>query len=164
MAIARKRKLRVNFIALHYYQDFTNANAIASLRTSLIQIHDTFHLPVWVTEIGTMNIQAWGHAMSRSPSEAMAVSYTRQALALLNSLPFVKRYAWFTDVCQNDTACGFDSLFGDSGTPTSIGDVFARAAESAPAGSTRRHSPTKSRPFHSAAKQSLRPRLAGGFS
>jgi hypothetical protein len=36
MALVRRRHLRVDFIALHYYQDFTNPQAVAALRR---QVH-----------------------------------------------------------------------------------------------------------------------------
>lgn len=128
MAIAHKRKLRVNFIALHYYQDFTNPNAVAELRQSLILIHNRYHLPIWVTELGTMDIRAWGYRMSQAPTEALAVTYMRKALGLLNSLSFVKRYAWYTDICVTYQGCGFDGLFYGSGKPTPLASTFAQAA------------------------------------
>ncbi len=132
MAIAHKRKLRVNFIALHYYQDFTNPNAVSELRQSLMLIHNRYHLPIWITELGTMDIRAWGYRMSQVPTETLAVTYMRRALGLLNSLSFVKRYAWYTDVCETDAGCGFDGLFYGSGKPTPLAATFARAARAAP--------------------------------
>lgn len=127
MTIARRRHLSVNFIALHYYQDFTNPDAVQQLRDQLIAIHREFHKPIWITEIGTMNIAAWGSPMLHRPSDAAAINYMRKLFPMLDSLPFVQRYAWFTDNCWNDSGCRYGSLFNGSGHVTSVGRTFRSA-------------------------------------
>lgn len=49
--------------------------------------------------------------------------------AMLNSLPFVQRYAWFTDNCWNDLGCRYGSLFTANGTLTRAGRLFKSEAE-----------------------------------
>lgn len=128
MTLARHRHLRVNFIALHYYQDFTNPDAVGQLKSQLIAIHKQFHKPIWITEIGTMNISAWGSPMVHKPTDAAAKSYMRKLFPMLDSLPFVQRYAWFTDDCWNDTGCRYGSLFNGQGRVTAIARTFRSVA------------------------------------
>ncbi len=128
MKLAQQRHLRVNFIALHYYQDFTNPDAVAQLRTQLIQIHHEFRRPIWITEIGALNIRIWGEPMLHAASSSRAVSYMQKLFAMLNALPFVQRYAWFTDDCWNDVACRDSSLFDATGQLTPAGHEFESAA------------------------------------
>jgi hypothetical protein len=128
MKLVHQRHLRVNFIALHYYQDFTDPNSVARLEQQLIAIHNQFHLPIWVTEIGTMNIRSWGTYMRHAPTHSAALTYMRQLFPMLNALPFVKRYAWFTDNCSNDPDC-YGSLYDANNQLTSLGRLFQAEAE-----------------------------------
>jgi hypothetical protein len=128
MRLARQRHLRVNFIALHYYQDFTDPDAVAQLRSQLVGLNRRYHRPIWITEIGAMNIRRWGEPMQRTPTEAEAVTYMGKLFSMLNALPFVQRYAWFTDQCWNDTACHTSSLFSGTGQTTAVGRAFERAS------------------------------------
>jgi len=128
MKLARQRHLRVDFIALHYYQDFTNPDAVAQLHAQLIAIHDLYHKPIWITEIGALNIRSFGEPMLHPPTDVRAISYMHKLFAMLNALPFVERYAWFTDDCWNDTACRTSSLFNGSGRLTQAGREFKATA------------------------------------
>ncbi len=128
MKLDSQRHLRVNFIALHYYQDFTDPDAVAQLRTQLIALHKQYHLPIWITEIGAMDIRSWGEQMQHTATAAGAAVYVRKLFAMLNALPFVQRYAWFTDQCWNDAACHSSSLFNGSGQLTTVGRAFEQAA------------------------------------
>lgn len=128
MALARTRHLRVDFIALHYYQDFTNPDAVAQLRRQLISLHDEYRRPIWITEIGAIDIRAWHEPMIGVPTDALASRYMRTLFAMLDALPFVQRYAWFTDDCWNDVACRFGSLFTATGRVTLAGATFRTAS------------------------------------
>jgi Glycosyl hydrolase catalytic core len=72
MSLARSRHLRVDFIALHYYQDFTNPDAVAQLRAQLITLHRQFNRPIWITEIGAIDLRSWGEPMLHAPTHAHA--------------------------------------------------------------------------------------------
>ena len=124
MKLARERHLRVNFIALHYYQDFTDPGSVAALRAQLTSIHNEYHRPIWITEIGALDIRTWGGQMLHAPTDARAMLYMRRLFVMLNALPFVQRYAWFTDNCWNDAACHYSSLFNGTGQLTGIGRTF----------------------------------------
>jgi hypothetical protein len=124
MGLAHARRLRVDFIALHYYQDFTNPNAVSELRHQLVTLHAKYSKPIWITEIGALDIRAWKEPMMRRPTGALATSYMRKLFAMLDGLAFVERYAWFTDDCWSDTHCRFSSLLDSAGRVTPAGSTF----------------------------------------
>lgn len=127
MALAHARRLRVDFVALHFYQDFTDPNAVASLRRELVAIHREYGKPIWVTELGTVDIRSWHEPMQRTPTEALARSYMRRVFAMLDSLRFVQRYAWFTDECSSSSDCRFSSLFRADGMLTPLGKTYSHS-------------------------------------
>jgi Glycosyl hydrolase catalytic core len=124
MAIARARRLRVDFIALHYYQDFTNPQAVDQLRSQLIAIHRRFGKPIWITEIGALDVRSWGGYMQSRPSGGLASSYMRKLLPMLDGLSFVQRYAWFTDFCSSAPGCPYSALFDRGGALTERGRIY----------------------------------------
>jgi len=128
MALAQARHLRIDFIDVHFYQDFTVPTAVALLRQHLLAIWNGYHRPIWVTEIGTADTRAWGRPMKHKPTQTLALHYMRQVLAMLDSLPFVQRYAWFTDRCWHEKGCQLSSLFSDRrGHETALGRLYATA-------------------------------------
>lgn len=127
MSLTKRRRLRVDFIALHYYQDFTDPHAVDDLRRQLIGIHDRYRKPIWITEIGAIDLRAWGEPMMRAPTFARADAYMTSLFTMLDRLPFVQRYAWFTDDCWNHSDCRYGSLFTGRGHLTAAGRVFASA-------------------------------------
>jgi hypothetical protein len=124
MALARTRHLRVDFIALHVYQDYTNPAAVSDLRSQLVALHNEYRRPLWITEIGALDIAAWGEPMDHRASAALAVAYMRRLFTMLDGLVFVQRYAWFTDGCTSDPGCRASSLFDAAGRVTAAGKVF----------------------------------------
>jgi hypothetical protein len=125
MTLARTRHLRVDFIALHFYQDFTDPNAVNELRSELVAIHLRYGKPLWVTEIGALDLRAWGEHMHSPPSAALAGAYLGRLLPMLDSLGFVQRYAWFTDFCAGPPGCPYSALFTRSGAPTQLGRLYS---------------------------------------
>ena len=67
MALARARHLRVDFIDLHFYQDFTVPDAVARLRAHLFAIWHIYRRPLWITELGTADTRVWGEPMKHKP-------------------------------------------------------------------------------------------------
>jgi hypothetical protein len=128
MKLVRARHLRVDFLTVHVYQDFTNPSAVSQLKQELRSLYATYHRPIWVTEIGTFDIRTWGEPMQRPPTYALAQRYMKAVTAMLNALPYVQRYAWFTDNCWSTPACRYGSLFNGRNQLTSIGRAYARAS------------------------------------
>lgn len=129
MALAHRRHLRVDFIDLHFYQDFTAPDAVARMKAHLIAIWHMYHRPLWITELGTADTRVWKEPMKHTPTAARALRYMRQVTALLDSLPFVQRYAWFTDLCfGKETGCALSELFSNKhGRETALGKLYAVA-------------------------------------
>ena len=125
MSIARTRRLRIDFIALHLYQDFTDPHAVDELRGELTSIHRRFGKPIWITEIGALDIRAWGEHMDAAPSAARAATYLRRLLPMLDGLGFVQRYAWFTDYCSAAPGCPYSALFDRAGARTPLGRIYS---------------------------------------
>src|SRR5579872_1887944 len=90
MALAQQRHLRIDFISLHYYQDFTNPRAVPELRRQLVSLHRQYRRPIWITEIGAIDIRGWHEPMTRIPTDAFAARYIRTLFAILDALPFVQ--------------------------------------------------------------------------
>ncbi|MDF2835657.1 MAG: polymerase, partial [Paenibacillus sp.] len=45
----------VDFIAVHYYPDFMDPNAVENLRASLANLYDKYKKPIWITELGAIS-------------------------------------------------------------------------------------------------------------
>lgn len=127
MALASARHLRIDFLALHFYPDWTKPGAVSTLRRALIRMHSRWHRPVWVTELGTPDTTVWGHTLSHPVTPTRAVRYMRQVVAMLDGLPFVQRYAWFTDKCWTNRSCIPTALFTLRGRLTALGRAYRTA-------------------------------------
>lgn len=126
MRFVHLRHLRVNFIAVHDYIDFTNPNAVAIMRAQLVKLHDTYHLPIWITELGAIDIRHWGQPMMYEPTVVAAQVFMRNVFKMLNALPFVQRYAWYSDICVGNSSCRYSALYTRSGALTPEGREFRR--------------------------------------
>ena len=93
MSGAAARGYRVDFIPLHWYgSDFSSA-ATNQLRGYLQAVYDRYHKPVWLTEYALIDFSG---PVPRYPSQAEQADFVRNSTAMLQGLPFVERYAWFT--------------------------------------------------------------------
>ena len=95
---AKERNYRVDFIALHCYQNFADENAVDELREQLIEIYEKYQLPIWITEFAAIDIWVWGgHSGNPDCTLDAAKKYTKNVTDMLESLGFIERYAWFID-------------------------------------------------------------------
>ncbi|WP_063780827.1 glycosyl hydrolase [Nonomuraea sp. SBT364] len=133
MTGARQRGYRVDFIALHIYPDWTNPGAIEEVRGTLADAWNKWRKPIWLTEIGTVDTSAW-KPMYGTPTHARADNFLQKLVPLLESLPYVERYAWFADNCSHSATCRQSTLYADDDRLTSHGATFAAAGEIGPAG------------------------------
>jgi len=81
---------RVDFICAHHYSPlYTDPRAAAEeLKDYLTRIHAMYEKPIWLTEFALSN---WKTAATITQQEA----YVKEAVPMLEKLPFVERYAWF---------------------------------------------------------------------
>lgn len=120
----------VDFIALHFYPDFTDPEAVAKLKNTLTTLHDKYGKPIWITEIGAIPFGT----TYRTPTQALASSFVAQLLPMLESLLFVERYAWFGDNCAHDQGCAYTSLYDLSDRLTATGAAFKDPSSVPPPG------------------------------
>lgn len=93
MSGAAARGLRVDFIPLHWYgSDFSSA-ATGHLRSYLQAVYDRYRKPIWLTEYGLIDFT---RPTPVYPSQAQQADFIRNSTAMMQGLPFVERYAWFT--------------------------------------------------------------------
>lgn len=131
MAEANKRGYRVDFIALHFYPDFTNPDSVNDIKTKITNVYNKYKKPIWVTEIGTVDINAWGIPTKAAPTQQAADEYMKKVIPMLESLSFVERYAWFADRCYDNQVTKYSSLYDASGSLTNMGKIYQ--SDSAPA-------------------------------
>jgi hypothetical protein len=117
MSGARARGYRVDFIALHWYgSDFRAEAATGHLRGYLQKVHERYRLPIWLTEYA---LTSFGGA--KYPSADEQAAFVRTSTAMLEALPFVERYAWFSLPFTADAGTG---LYRDGSNPTPAGAVY----------------------------------------
>ena len=68
--------------------------------------HRKYGLPVWLTECGAADVSAWHQPQLSKPTPAMAREFLKKLLAMLESLTFVERYAWFADRVGDEYSLG----------------------------------------------------------
>ncbi|GAA0947969.1 glycoside hydrolase family protein [Actinocorallia libanotica] len=118
---AKKRKLRVDFIALHWYgQDFQTGPAVRNLRDYLRRVHKRYKKPIWLTEFALTDFR---QGAPRYPSQAQQAKFLRQAVKMLRKEPYLKRYAWFA-LPTDRSGTG---LYNANGSPTPAGRAFRAA-------------------------------------
>jgi Glycosyl hydrolase catalytic core len=91
MAEAKAKNLRVDFLCLHWYGDITKPDAVESLRAFLEDYWNRYHLPIWLTEFSGADFK-WHYRQTTVEDNA---AFAAAAVPMLESLPFVERYAWF---------------------------------------------------------------------
>jgi hypothetical protein len=125
MSGARQRGLRVDFVTLHWYgSDFSPA-AVGHLRGYIEAVHERYGLPIWLTEYALIR---WEGGGSTYPSDAEQAAFVEGSTAMLQSLPYVERYAWFALPTPDDEqGTGLYRHDARSPTPTPAGQSYRAA-------------------------------------
>jgi hypothetical protein len=125
MSGARARGHRVDFIAVHWYgSDFSPA-AVGHLKSYLQATHARYGLPIWLTEYSLINFTG----TPKFPTGDQQAAFVRASTAMLESLLYVERYAWFA---LPSTAPGDTGLYRDANTPTPAGAAYRAAGAQRP--------------------------------
>ncbi len=120
-----ERDLRVDFICLHWYgYDFTTEIAVKQLRDFLISVHEKFKRPIWLTEYSLI---AWGYT-PMFPSLEIQAAFASESARMLDSLPFVERYAWFSLHRYGEVGAGAteNSFLHDGDSLTAVGKAYGK--------------------------------------
>lgn len=91
---AAARDYKVDFIPLHWYgADFDATRATAQLRSYLQAVHQRHDKPIWLTEYALIDFT---NGTPRYPTKAQQAAFVAKSTSMLQRLPYVQRYAWFT--------------------------------------------------------------------
>ena len=124
---AAAKGYRLDAIALHWYGgDFSAPNATAQLKQYLTAVHDRYHKPIWLTEYALMRF-----GPTVTPSAAQQAAFVTSSTAMLESLPFVERYAWFSFPTPKEGGLS-TGLYSPGGRATAMGEAYRRAGPPAP--------------------------------
>ncbi len=126
MSAAKAKGYRVDFIAVHWYGYSFDADiAVYQLKEFLDRIHSKYGLPIWLTEYGITN---YGGS-PLLPSTEVQAEFARRSVAMLESLPYVERYAWFSvPPHREDPQNTQRSLYFENGTASPIGIAYRDAS------------------------------------
>ncbi|MFJ4437607.1 sigma-70 family RNA polymerase sigma factor [Streptomyces sp. NPDC088923] len=122
MTGARERGYRVDFVAVHWYGgDFRTEAAVQQLRTYLEAVHRRYGKPVWLTEFALTDFSRG----VRFPSPADQAAFLTAATKMLDTLPWLQRYAWFgLPSAAGEANTG---LYRPDGSWTEAGQAFRTA-------------------------------------
>ena len=122
MTGAKNANDRVNFITLHWYgSDFNTSDAVTQLEQYIVAVHDRYGLPIWLTEFALISFANGG---ATYPSETQQAAFLTAAASMLDSLPYVQRYAWFGLGASTLPSTG---LFQSGPAITPVGTAFQAA-------------------------------------
>ncbi len=90
MTGVKQKGYRVDFIPLHWYGgDFVTDRAVSQLKGYLQAVYDRYKKPIWLTEFALIDFSNG----TRFPTEAQQAAFVTESAKMLQSLPFVERYA-----------------------------------------------------------------------
>jgi hypothetical protein len=119
MSGAASRGYRVDFITLHWYgSDFSSA-AVGQLKSYIQAVYARYHKPIWLTEYALINFGGG----AKYPTQAQQSAFVTGSTAMLDSLSYVERYAWFALPSKgNDTG-----LYTNGTAATQVGLAYRAA-------------------------------------
>ncbi|MFC0540885.1 sigma-70 family RNA polymerase sigma factor [Kutzneria chonburiensis] len=120
MSGAASKGYRVDFITLHWYGSDFSAAAVNQLKGYLQAVSNRYHKPVWLTEFALINFSG----APKFPTQAQQSAFVTNGTAMLDSLPFLERYAWFSLPSQGEDT----GLYNGSGQPTQVGLAYKAAS------------------------------------
>ena len=113
------RGLRVDFMAVHYY---STDGDVTAFRNWLQAVHAEYGRPIWVTEFAFID---W--TRPRRADYRQNARFIAEAIAMMETLPFVERHAWFAaNPYPWAGAAPRINLVSDTLEPTPVGQAFLR--------------------------------------
>ena len=123
MSLAAAQGFQIDFMCVHYYSRLdtfdisTNVNALYNL---LHKIHNKWQRPIWLTEFAMINW--WGGSIGKYASPQEQAEFVQASADMIDTLPFVERYAWFA--LHKDHPEATNGLYDEHGTLTDVGQTF----------------------------------------
>lgn len=117
---------RVDFVTVHWYRG-PNADSLVSW---LERMHDLYKRPIWITEFAPADWSA-NAAQPNRYTPAQVEAFMSKALPMLDALPFVERYSWFS-FAPTSAPGGVSALWDADGTLTRAGEIYRAHPFTAP--------------------------------
>jgi hypothetical protein len=92
MTKATANKLRVDFVAVHWYGDVADPRAAAKFSSWLAGIHNRYNKPIWITEFAGLN---WGW-LHHPITEEMNEKFLADIEPSMEKTEWIERYCWFS--------------------------------------------------------------------
>jgi hypothetical protein len=125
MEEAEQRGYRVDFICLHWYGDITAPDTVEDLRRYLTEYWERYRRPLWLTEFSGAD---WRSNTRRPVTFQDNARFAREAILMLESLPFVERYAWWsTKLYASDPHYPTAGLYWSADKITEVGVAYRDA-------------------------------------
>jgi RNA polymerase sigma factor (sigma-70 family) len=121
MTGAKSRGLTVDFIALHWYGSDFGPDAVGHLRGYLQAVHRRYGKPIWLTEYGLINFAG----APKYPTDAQQAAFIARSTSMMERLPYVQRYAWFSLPAVGDSV--ELGLYRDGARRTAAGAAYRAA-------------------------------------
>ena len=121
----------VDAVVLHYYRNQIN---LEGLLTAINTLWETYHKPIWVTELSIFGVKGLStdHSYELPEKRAAMAEFVQGIVESLDALPYVERYCWFSyDVdSTNDidiyNGSGATAMFEyASGAYTELGRLYS---------------------------------------
>ena len=123
MTGAEQRGYRVDFITLHWYGgDFRTAAAVDQLRSYIAATYQRYRKPIWLTEYALISFSGG----TSFPTPAQQAAFVTKSTEMLEGLPYVERYAWFS-LPTSDDGKDATGLYRQDGSRTAAGAAYRRA-------------------------------------
>ena len=120
MTGAAQRGLRVDFIPVHWYGSDFSAAAVGHLKNYLAAVHAKFGKPIWLTEYSLIDFST---GTARYPSSDQLAAFATGSASMLETLPYVERYAWFALPADKPGT----GLYVNGKTPNAAGIAYRAA-------------------------------------
>jgi Glycosyl hydrolase catalytic core len=130
---AKARGYRVDFVCVHWYgEEFEIDGALKQLKNFLQAVHQKFQLPIWLTEYSLIR---WSNTPTY-PSWEQQVRFASRSIDMLETLPFVERYAWFSLPPWTKHGGDRTSLYYQDGDLTPVGVAYQKGPITPPSGNS----------------------------
>jgi hypothetical protein len=85
-------------------------------------VYARYHKPIWLTEYALIRFTSGG---SQFPTDAQQAAFVTASTSMLDSLPYLARYAWFA--LPTSSSGPSTGLFGPGAVATAAGKAYEAA-------------------------------------
>lgn len=121
----------VDAVVLHYYRNVINIDGMVKAVNNL---WNTYHKPIWITEVSVVGTKGTDQDYSYELPEAREkmAQYVKAMVEKMDAIPYVERYCWFSYNVQSYneidsvTGAGATAMFDyDTGAFTELGRLYS---------------------------------------